>query len=401
MILGLIREYKNPPDKRVAFSPEQCKRVQNGFQNIKIIAESSPVRAFNDKDYENCGITVSENMTVCDFLFGIKEVPPEKLIASKTYLFFSHTIKKQIHNREMLKEILRKNITLIDYECLRNRKGSRILGFGKYAGIVGTYEIFRAMGKKYNIFNWQSPSEYKNYDELKTDITKDLELIKLQKKKIVLTGSGRVISGCEELLEFMNISKVEPLTFLKKEFSQTVYTLLDIEDMFERNDGNSFTRNHFYENHKMYSSKFLPYTKISDIMINGIYWDSNLPRHFEKEDTISDDFRINLIADISCDIEGSIPITIRETTIENPVFGWDGKNQAECTPYSKNSIDIMAISNLPTELPADASIGFGEDLIKSVLPELFKSNSEIIENATICKNGELTPKYKYLQSFID
>lgn len=401
MILGLIREYKNPPDKRVALSPEQCTRVQNNFQNIKIIAESSPVRIFNDKEYENYGISVSENMTVCDFLIGIKEVPPDRLIYGKTYLFFSHTIKKQVYNREMLREILRKNITLIDYECLHNLKGSRILGFGKFAGIVGTYEILRAMGKKYNIYNWQSPSEYRNYDELKLKISEDINIIKFQKKKIVLAGSGRVISGCINLLDFMRIKKVNPHDFLNTNFDETVYTLLDLEDLYEHKHGEKFSHRHFYENHNLYTSKFAKYTKTADILINGIYWDANMERHFEKEDTKSDDFKIKLIADISCDIEGSIPITIRETIIDNPVFGWDGKNQAECKPYSINSIDIMAISNLPTELPADASVGFGEDLIKSVLPELLKSKSEMIENATICKNGELTSKYKYLQSFID
>ncbi|NUM31907.1 MAG: alanine dehydrogenase [Bacteroidetes bacterium] len=400
MIIGLIRENKNPPDRRVALTPLQCSKVQKLFPNLKIIVQCSLHRVFSDDEYRKYDISVGENMADCDILLGIKEVPCEYLIDAKTYLFFSHTIKKQDYNRDMLVEILNKKIKLIDYECLQNEKGSRILGFGKYAGIVGTFEILRAFGKKYKIFELKSPSTFKNYEDLKSSIIKYTSLIKKQNKKIVLAGSGRVISGSEELLQFIEIKKTNPYDFLNKTFDETVYTLLDIEDLYERIDKLETTHQHFYKNHDMYLSKFKPYTAKADILINGVFWDKNIVRHFEKEDTMKDDFKIKLIADISCDIEGSVPLTIRETTIENPVMGWDGKMQKECEPYTEKSIDIMAISNLPTELPADSSFGFGEDLIQYVLPELLKEKSKIIDNATICENGKLTDKFNYLQDFV-
>lgn len=401
MILGLIKEFKNPPDRRVALSPEQCSRLQKMFPRLKIVVQPSPHRIFSDNDYRNSGITVSENMADCDILLGIKEVPFQYLIPRKTYMFFSHTIKMQEQNRQMLKEIIRHGIKLIDYECLHNERGSRILGFGKFAGIVGTFEILRAMGKKYNVFELESPSAMKNYDELKSKISQYAELIKQQKKKIILAGSGRVISGCEELLQYIEIKKVSSFDFVKNEFGETVYTLLDLENLYERKDGEKLIHSHFYNNHEMYVSKFKTFSKIADVLINGVYWDSKMVKHFEKEETMADDFKIKLIADISCDIEGSVPITIRETTIEKPVFGWDCKNLKECEPYTESSIDIMAVSNLPTELPADASIGFGEDLIKKILPELFKENSKMINEATICENGILTEKYSYLHDFVN
>ncbi|MCC6722419.1 MAG: alanine dehydrogenase [Bacteroidia bacterium] len=400
MKLGLIREYKNPPDKRVVLTPQQCYSLQNKFNELKIIVEPSPNRVFADIEYSSLGIEVSENLSECDILLGIKEVPHEKLLPDKTYMFFSHTIKKQEHNRNMLKKIIANKIRLIDYECLHNESGRRILGFGKYAGIVGTYEILRAMGIKYNLFNWQSPSLFLNYDELKVKISKDIDLIKKNRNKIVLTGSGRVISGSEELLGFLKIKKVSPQSFVSDIFDETVYTLLDIEDMYEHKDTIAFTHEHFYLNHSMYGSKFKPYTKIADIMINGVYWDKNIARHFELNDTKSPDFKIKLIADISCDINGSVPITVKETTIEKPVFGWNSQSQQICEPYTQTSIDIMSISNLPTELPADASEGFGEEFIKFVLPDLFKKNSRMIEEATICCDGTLTKRYNYLQDFI-
>lgn len=398
--LGLIREYKQPPDRRVAFSPLQCRLIKNLFPQINIIVQNSPDRIFSDTDYLKHGITVSEDMASCDILFGIKEVPVKKLIAGKTYVFFSHTIKKQPHNKEMLMAIIKKNIRLIDYECLTWPTGARVLGFGKYAGLVGTYETIKALGIKNNIFNIKQAYECKDYNEMLQVLQSIENSIKKGKYKIVITGSGRVSSGVEELLTDIKIKKVTPSEFLNINFEETVYTLLDSDDLYERKDGEPWNHEHFFHNHSAYQSKFKPYTFVADILLNGVFWDKAMPQHFSKEDTKLIGFSLKVIGDISCDIEGSVPITLHDTHADNPVIGWDPINQCECKPCTENSIDILAVSNLPSELPADSSVGFGNDLLKTVLGELFKPQSEMIKNATICENGHLTEKFNYLSDYI-
>jgi alanine dehydrogenase len=399
--LGLIREYKQPPDRRVAFTPQQCHQIKTIFSESNVVVESSPDRIFNDESFKKEGIGVTNDLSNCTILFGIKEVPIDKLIQGKTYLFFSHTIKKQAHNREMLKAIVKKNIRLIDYECLVWPSGARVLGFGRYAGLVGTYETFKALGIKNNTFTIKPAYECADYAEMLA-VLKSIEgILKSGKHKIVVTGSGRVSSGVEELLNALTVKKVSPHDFLNLKDNETVYTLLDSHDLYERKDGEPWNHEHFFYNHREYQSKFEPYTRVADIMINGVFWDSAMPRHFEKEDTKSKEFSIKIIGDISCDVEGSVPITLHDTHADNPVFGWDAANQCECDPYTETGIDIMAVSNLPSELPANASEGFGAELIKTVLPELLNPESEMIKNATICKEGRLTARFSYLQDYID
>ena len=220
------------------------------------------------------------------------------------------------------------------------------------------------------------------------------------KHKIVIAGSGRVSSGVEEVLKDLTLNKVTPLDFLNLNFEETVYTLLDKDDLYERKDGEPWNNDHFFKNHSTYQSKFKPYIFVADLLLNGVFWNKDMPQHFSKEDTTLKGFSLKVIGDISCDIEGSVPITLHDTHAENPVFGWDPINQCECEPYSENSIDVLAVSNLPSELPADSSIGFGNDLLSIVLPELFKPQSEMIKNATICENGQLTEKFSYLSDYI-
>lgn len=398
--LGLIREYKQPPDRRVVFTPQQCHQIKTSFLDSNVVVESSPDRIFNDDSFKKEGIEITNDLSNCDILFGIKEVPVDKLIEDKTYLFFSHIIKKQAHNREMLKAIVKKNIRLIDYECLVWPNESRVLGFGRYAGLVGTYETFKVLGIKNNLFTIKPAYECADYAEMLTVLKLIEGILKSGKHKIVVTGSGRVSSGVEELLTTLTIKKVSPDDFLNSDSNETVYTLLDSHDLYERKDGEPWNHEHFFHNHSEYQSKFKPYTKVADILINGVFWDSAMPRHFEKGDTKSKDFSIQIIGDISCDVEGSVPITYEATTIQNPVIGWDKINQKACKPFSENSIDVMAVGNLPNELPKDASEEFGELMLQHVLPALFAEKSTLIEKATICVNGNLTDNFEYLSDYI-
>lgn len=399
--LGILREYKEPPDRRVAFSPAQCRTIVETYPGAKLIVEPSPHRIFSDDAYREAGITVSSDLSECDILFGIKEVPANRLIPNKTYLFFSHTIKLQPHNRDLFKAIVKNGIRLIDYECLKWPVGSRVLGFGRYAGIVGTYEAFKAIGIRKGLYQLPATYTCNDYLHLKEELQKVLPIIKSQNLRIVITGSGRVAHGCEELMGFMQIEQVTPEAYLNSTFNETVYTLLDSHHLYERKDGEPWNHEHFFKNHAMYRSIFEPYTQCTDLLINGVYWDSAMPPHFTVEQTNSPDFGIRVIADISCDIEGSVPITLRDTTQDEPVMGYNPSTGKECEPYQPGSIDIMAVSNLPTALPADASRSFGDSLLRHVLPRiLMPFDDSMIPDATLCENGQLTPPFQYMKDYL-
>ncbi len=380
----------------MALSPIQCVALQNRYPNAKILVESSPSRAFSDQQYRELGIEVTDDLQGAEIIFNIKELPADDLIPGKTYFFFSHTIKKQPYNREMLKSILTKNITLIDYEILHFENGQRVLGFGRYAGIVGTYNGLLAYGKKHGLFSLKPAHQSTNY----TSILTQLLQIKLPNMRILVSGGGRVSQGSLDILRALQLREVSPGQFLHIQYNEPIFVQLNSPELYIHPSQNSWNTKHFYSHHKEYKSQFSTYLSHTDLLINGIYWTADLPRLFEKSDTASTQFRPTVIADISCDIDGSVPITYKSTSIENPVMGWSRSNQLPCEPYSMDSIDIMAVGNLPNELPRDASEEFGEMLLQSVIPALFEKKSRLLLNATICKEGKLTKKYNYLSDYV-
>ncbi|MBI3233620.1 MAG: alanine dehydrogenase [Bacteroidetes bacterium] len=398
MKIGIIREGKLPADKRVALSPEQCKKVIQNFPGTEIYIQSSPHRCIPDEEYAKAGLTVVDSIEHCDVLLGIKEVPVGELIANKTYLFFSHTIKKQPHNRGLLRTILEKNITLVDYETLTWDNGSRILGFGRFAGIVGAHNGLLTWGRKFDIYHIKPAHQCANYREM----LEQYKQITLPAIKICLTGDGRVSHGVLELFNQLNIREVTPRAFLSETFEEAVFTQLRSEHYYEHKNHRPWDKSDFYHNPEDYSSVFYPYTHVTDLLVNGIFWHAGVPMFFTKEEMKSDDFKIRVIADISCDIPGSIPATIKATTIEDPVYGYHPLSEMETTPYQSHTIDVMAVGNLPCEMPYDASIGFGEDLIRSVIPHLIMpSKDEVITRATIATQGKLTAKFEYLKDYIE
>jgi len=397
MKIGIIREGKIPHDKRVAFTPEQCEEISERFPETTIAVQPSSHRCIHDSDYETAGMKLSENLESCDILFGIKEVPVEELIANKTYLFFSHTIKKQPHNRKLLRTILERNIRLVDYETLTWANGSRVLGFGRFAGIVGAHNGLITWGKKYGVFSLKPAYQCSNYKEMVDQYAN----IHIPPIKIALTGDGRVAHGCLELLDKLGIREVTPREFLEQTFSEPVYVHLVTEDFYAQKDGAVWDKADFYRNPENYVSTFKPYTRVCDLMLNAIFWNERIPRFFSLEDMKSRDFKIKVIADISCDINGSIPATMKDTTIEEPVFGYHPLSETTVAPYQPNTIDIMAVSNLPCELPYDASEAFGEQLLKHVLGSLLLNDSEnMIERATIARDGKLMPRFQYLADYV-
>lgn len=394
--IGLIREGKTPADNRVALTPAQCKWIQKTASYIKIVVQSSPARCFSDREYNSAGAEVREDMSDCDILLGIKEVPISQLIPGKTYLFFSHTKKKQPHNREMLRAILEKKITLIDYECLEHDDGQRIIGFGFFAGIVGAHNGIMAYGNRTGLFKLERVYKQKSFREL----IHNYFGLRLPNVKIAVTGSGRVAHGILEIMNLMGIHEVEPEDYLKRRFSYPVYTQLKGADLYRSKITGKYSREHFHDHPDEYECIFLPYAAQTDILMNGVFWDKTVPRLFEKTDVPSENFIIQTIADITDDADGSVPINVGDQTIEDPVYGIDKNTLEKTTAYAAGSIDVMAVGNLPNELPRDASRYFGEQLIKYILEDLVKGGSSIITRATIAKEGKLTEEFEYLKDYV-
>lgn len=367
------------------------------YDNLTIVCQSSNDRIFIDQDYYEAGVEVVENVEDCDVLLGVKEVPVPELIPGKTYLFFSHTIKMQPYNQKLMKAFVEKRISMIDYECLEWPQGGRVLGFGRWAGIVGAYNGLLTWGKKYGSFNLKPAHHCKDYDELKSELKK----VVLPPIKITLTGTGRVASGALEILNYLNIEQTDPAEFLAQSPDRPIFTNLRNRDIYYlTDDPDHWDRGHFYENHEAYSCKFEPYLSETDLLINGFYWEDDLPALFTKDDTANSDFRIKVIADITCDVEGSIPITFKATSIEDPTFGWNPARKSVTPPYLPGAIDVMAVTNLPTEMPASASEDFGNALGEHIIP-LFLNNDPdgILKNATITDSGKLTPPFEYLEEY--
>ncbi len=393
--IGLIREGKIPADNRVALIPSQCKWLQKKFPDIKIIVQSSEHRCFSDKEYLMAGVEVREDMSDCDILFGIKEVPVDALIPGKTYLFFSHTKKKQAYNQQLFRSIIEKKITLIDYECLEHEDGQRIIGFGFFAGVVGAHNGIMAYGKRTGEYELGRVYVQHSFRQL----IHTYFGLKLPNIKVAVTGSGRVAHGLLEIMNLLGIIEVEPDEYLERKFDYPVFTQLKGGDLYEHKLTLTYNREHFHLHPQDYRCKFKMYAKATDILLNGIYWEASMPRLFEWEDLAAPDFHIQTIADITDDKEGSIPCNLGDATMENPVYGVDRISRKKTAPYLPGSVDMMAVGNLPNELPRDASRYFGEQLIKYVLEDLLKGGSPIVERATMVKNGQLTEHFAYLKEY--
>lgn len=395
--IGLIRERKKLPDERVAFTPKQCAYIQANYPEVKIVVEPSPTRCFPDKDYIAEGIEMNNDLSSCDVLMGIKEVPVEQLIPGKTYFFFSHTKKKQPHNQKLMHALIENRIRMIDYECLTHSDDQRILGFGFYAGIVGAHNGLLTYGKKFNLYALPAAHTVKNYKKLMSAY----EHLKLPNIKIVMTGSGKVASGVLDVLTQLDIEAVEPADFLTHQYEYPVFTHLKGATLYARKDNDHFYRDDFHAHPEAYKCLFSSYVNQADILMNGIYWEERIPRLFEKNDIKRRDWRLNVIADITCDVNGSVPINIGSSTIADPVYGIERETIHRTLPFqnTKDIIDIMAVDNLPNELPCDAAQYFGLHLEKYILPELLKNESEVLKRATICENGKLAKRYEYLADY--
>ncbi len=396
--IGIVREGKTPQDNRTPFSPKQCKEIQDKYPQVQFLIQPSSIRCFTNEEYLAQDLIVQEDLSACSILFGVKEALIPTLVEGKTYLFFSHTKKAQPHNKQLMLALLDKKIKMIDYECLTHEDGHRMIGFGYWAGVVGAHNGLLTYGKKFQKYQLEPVHGMKNFLELK----ESYESFVIPPIKIVVTGSGRVSTGVLDILQYLDISEVSPDDFLQKQYNYPVFTHVKGKDLYQRKLDGSYNREHFHQNPKEYSCHFLPYTKVSDILMNGVYWDKNIPPLFELKDLQDPSFTLSVIADITCDENGSIPCNMGSTTIADPTYGFDKKSLARTTPFlhTTDTIDVMAVDNLPNELPRDASKYFGGYLLSYIVPDLIASNeSSAIQRATICENGKLTAQFSYLKEY--
>ena len=397
MKIGIIKERKVPVDHRVPFTPEQCKLLKEQYPSIDLVIEPSDIRCFKDEEYKEQGITVQADLADCDILMGVKEVPEKELITDKTYFFFSHTAKQQPYNKGLLQTILKKNVQIVDYEYLSTSEG-RVVAFGRFAGIVGAYNGLLTYGKKFDLFNLTPANQC--YDM--AEMWKEFTMVKLPAIKILLTGAGRVSSGAAEVLDGVGIKKVSVEEYVNGTFEEAVYVQIDTPHYNKHIEGEDFNRKEFRADPVDYEGDFHKFIEHTDLLIAGAYWDPNAPVLFTEEDVMSDSFPIKVIADITCDIQGSIPTTLRPSTIADPVYDIVKGNVEEIPAYAfADSISVMAVDNLPCEVPRDASLSFGNQLIENVMPSLINGGDDLIDRASITTlKGKLNTHFDYLNSFI-
>ena len=396
MKIGIIKEYKSPPDKRVVFSPEKCVETLQKFPQVEFFIEKSDIRCFSDSEYEEMGLKVVTDLSNCDVLIGVKEVPIEKLIDNKKYFFFSHTIKKQPYNKKLLQQIIKKNIELFDHETIVDNNNNRLIGFGYYAGVIGAYNGLRAYGLKNNTFSIPKAIDLKDRQEFNS-ILKSLSIPNM---KILLTGKGRVGSGTKEVLDFLKIKEVSAQDFINESYNESVYVNIDVLD-YNYSDSIENTVSNFYNYPEKFRSTFSKFLSVSDIYFAGHYHNPKAPKLITLDDIKNPDFNVQVIADISCDINGPIASTIRPSTIENPTYGFHKEKLVECDFLDENALAVMAVDNLPCELPRDSSEMFGEMFLKYVIPSFFNNDQDnILKNSKITSEGSLTDRFSYLSDYI-
>jgi len=398
MKFAVIKERKSPPDRRVVLTPKSCQNLLKLHSKAQILIESSDIRAFSDDEYSQLGLEVSNDISQADVMIGVKEVPIEALIPNKSYFFFSHTIKKQPYNRKLLQAVLDKNITLYDHETLVDQNHNRLIGFGYYAGVVGAYNGIRTIGKKMNCFELPKASQLKG----RTELDMALNRISIPNLKIVLTGTGRVGQGAKEILDFMKIRQVSIDEFLTQSFKESVYVQLDVLDYVARKDGTASSKSDFFINPTTYKSTFSRFTKVADVFIAGHFFGKGSPYFFTREEAKAHDFNVKVVADISCDIDGPVACTIRPSTIKTPIYGYNPHSESEADFKNSDAIAVMAVDNLPCELPRDASEGFGKTFIKKIIPAFFNDDKDgVLSRAKMTQNGMLTSAFSYLQGYVD
>ncbi len=431
-IIGIRREDKNDWERRVPLTPGVVKELRDKF-GIKTIIQPSKRRIFKDEEYARVGAEVNEDLGKAGTIFAVKEIPADFYEEGKTYIFFSHTIKGQTYNMDMLRTMVDKNVNLIDYERIVDGENRRLIFFGKYAGFAGMVETLHGLGIKLKLQGYDTPLEkikqafsYSSVEEAKehiSEIGKEIEEYgfppELSPFVFGFAGYGNVSQGAQEifdLLPYKTVS-VDILDENYENFSADNFVfykvILKEEDLVKRKD-NGFDLQEYYNNPELYVSRFEEYAEKLKVLVNCIYWTEKYPRLITKK-YLRDQAalikypNLRMIGDISCDINGSIEITHKVTLPDNPSFTYLGREDKFEDGVSREGVSVMAVDNLPCEFPRESSEAFSEVLSKfaaGIVEADFKAGfdslilPEPVKRALILHNGEFTGDYKYMKSFL-
>lgn len=401
MRIGIIKETKVPEDNRVALSPQEIVDLQQKFPDVEFVVQKSDIRVYSDEEYALKGIRLVDHVDDCDVLFGIKEADIESLISNKHYFFFGHIAKMQPYNKPLLKRMMELNITFSDYEYLVDEKGHRLCAFGWWAGVVGVYNTLRAYGLRMRMFELPKPDKRFTLSCMLEEVKKKFIYSSL---KIVVTGNGRVSHGAQYFLNEIGIKQVPPQEFIEQGFDSSVYTVAKLSDTVCHIGGESvFDRVEFQAHPELYKSNFLPFARVSDIFISCHYWGPQDPIYLRKEDLRNPEVKIKVIGDVTCDIMGSVQSTLRPSTHKDPFYDYNPCTEMEEIAFSsENNVTVMAVDTLPNALALDTSDYFGKALVKHVINDMLRGNtdeSDVINRATILKKGELTERFGYLRDY--
>ena len=398
MKIALIKETKTPEDNRVALSPKQVAELNKRFPESEIVVQASDIRAFSDDEYRSAGVRIVETVEDCDILFGIKEARIDSLIPNKQYFFFGHIAKMQEYNRPLLQALIAKRITFCDYEYLVDDENIRVCAFGWWAGVVGAYYTLQGYGLKYGLYSLPKPDRKFTLSLL----LESLRSIELPKIKLLITGGGRVSQGAQYVLEKVGAVRMTEEEYLGMEtVDRLSFCVANLDRLVKRKDGKAFSRQDFTQNAKEYESDFLRWARTTDVLISAHFWGPDAPVYLTEADLKRSDLRIRMIGDVTCDIKGSIMSTVRPATHDAPFYDYNPFTGKDEPAFSSNeTITVMAVDTCPNALAVDTSEYFGRMLIQHVFDPLLKGeNSPVISRATIVKNGELTPKFAYLEGF--
>lgn len=400
MKIALIKETKTPVDNRVALTPYQVAALNSEYPDSEIVVQSSDIRAFSDDDYRRAGVSVVNDVSDCDVLFGIKEAKISTLLPHKHYVFFGHIAKKQAYNRALLQAFLAKGITFSDYEYLVDENNVRVCAFGWWAGVVGVYYTLRGYGLRTKEFELPKPDIHFTLEQL----IHELRNIQLPALRLLVTGGGRVSHGAQHVLEAIGATRLSEKEYLSdKPLSGFSYCVANVSNLVKRIDGQAFDRKDFAENPQRYESDFMRWARHTDILITAHFWAPDAPVYLTKDDLRSEDNHIHMIGDVTCDIMGSIHSTLRSSTHSDPYYDYNPATEQEEPPFShERNITVMAVDTCPNALPKDASNFFGEMLTPNVFRPLLEGKahtSKVLTGSTIVKAGKLTPKFSYLHDF--
>ncbi|MDP8204390.1 MAG: bifunctional lysine ketoglutarate reductase /saccharopine dehydrogenase family protein [Candidatus Tenebribacter mawsonii] len=427
--LGIKKETKNVWERRVPLNPIAVQDlIKKGFE---VVVQPSETRIYKDEEFKVVGAKLCDDLSDCDFIIGVKEIPMKDLIPGKPHLFFSHTIKGQDYNMPLLQKILDDKITLLDYEKIEDEKNRRLVFFGKFAGYAGMVDTLHGLGQRLNQqYNIETPFlkikhsyQYESIADAIDQISvigKEIEQHGLPAEitplNIFLLGYGHVAQGCQEILAALPILKVSPdqLEEYSKNYEDNkIYlTVFKEENLVERKDGAKFELLDYFRNNSAYKSHLEKYLKYCSVYMNAIYWTSQcpvfLPNSYLKE-VQNNNPKLIIIGDITCDIKGSVQATVKSTWPDNPVFILNSETEKETDGYKGEGFAIMAVDNLPCEFPKEASDCFSEALMPFVEQMLLNDYSKTINDSTlpneiksacITHNGELEENYKYLEEFL-